>query len=43
MQMSFMTNLPAHYFFKKIESVQYNAVLAIAGAIKGSREKLYQV
>ena len=30
-------------FSKKIESVQYNAALAIAGAIKGSsREKLYQ-
>ena len=30
-------------FSKKIESVQYNAVLAITGAIKGSsREKLYQ-
>ena len=28
---------------KKIESVQYNAALAITGAIKGSsREKLYQ-
>ena len=30
-------------FAKKIESVQYNAALAITGAIKGSsREKLYQ-
>ena len=30
-------------FSKKIESVQYNAALAITGAIKGSsREKLYQ-
>ena len=30
-------------FSKKIESVQYNVVLAITGAIKGSsREKLYQ-
>ena len=30
-------------FSKKIESVQHNAALAIAGAIKGSsREKLYQ-
>ena len=30
-------------FSKKIEPVQYNAVLAITGAIKGSsREKLYQ-
>ena len=30
-------------FSKKIESVQYNAVLAITGSIKGSsREKLYQ-
>ena len=30
-------------FSKKIESVQYNATLAITGAIKGSsREKLYQ-
>ena len=30
-------------FPKKIESVQYNAALAIAGAIKGdSREKLFQ-
>ena len=42
MQMWFMTNLPTS-FSKKIESVQYNAALAITGAIKGSsREKLYQ-
>ena len=35
-----------HYnnsFHQKLESVQYNAVLAITGAIKGfSREQLYQ-
>ena len=35
-----------HYnnsFHQKLESVQYNAALAIAGAIRGSsREKLYQ-
>ena len=31
-------------FFEKIEAVQYNAVLAMTGAIKGSfREKLYEV
>ena len=30
-------------FFNKLETVQYNAALAITGAIKGtSREKLYQ-
>ena len=30
-------------FHRKIESIQYNAALAIAGAIRGtSREKLYQ-
>ena len=30
-------------FHQKLESIQYNAVLAIAGAIRGtSREKLYQ-
>ena len=30
-------------FSKKLETVQYNAALAITGAIKGtSREKLYQ-
>ena len=35
----------AHYtsFHKKLESLQYNACLAIPGAIRGSsREKLYQ-
>ena len=38
-----MINLPKHRFPKKIESVQYNAVLAITGTIKSSsREKLYQ-
>ena len=35
-----------HYnnsFHQKLESIQYNAALAIAGAIRGySREKLYQ-
>ena len=30
------------YFQKKLESIQYNAALAIAGAIRGtSREKIY--
>ena len=38
-----MNNLPTHHFPKKIESVQYNVILAITGTIKGSsREKLYQ-
>ena len=36
MQMWFMTILPTHNFPKKIESVQYNAALAITGTIKGS-------
>ena len=37
-----MTNLPTS-FSKKDESVQYDAALAITGAMKGSsREKLYQ-
>ena len=36
MQMWFMTILPTHHFPKKIESVQYNAALAITGTIKGS-------
>ena len=32
-----------NYFHQKLESIQYNAALAIAGAIRGSsREKLYQ-
>ena len=43
MWMSFITNLPNASFCKKIESVQYNAALAITGAVKGSsREKLHQ-
>ena len=39
-------HLDQHYnnsFHQKLESVQYNAALAITGAIRGSsREKLYQ-
>ena len=31
------------FFHQKLESIQYNACLAIAGAIRGtSKEKLYQ-
>ena len=31
------------YFHQKLESIQYNACLAITGAIRGkSKEKLYQ-
>ena len=38
-----MKNLPTFRFFKKIESVQYNVALAMAGAIKdSSHEKWYQ-
>ena len=34
---------PNKTFFDKIESIQYNAALAITGAIRGSsKEKLYQ-
>ena len=43
MQMWFMINLQRIIFQKKIESVHYNAAVAITGAIKGSsRENLYQ-
>ena len=43
MQMRFMTNLRRYHFPKNIESVQYDATLAITWAINGSsREKLYQ-
>ena len=38
-----MINQIIHIYLKKIESLQYNAALAITGAIKGSsKEKLYQ-
>ena len=29
-------------FTKKPESIQYNAALAVTGAVRGSSEKLYQ-
>ena len=32
-----------NFFHERLESIQYNAALAIAGAVRGSsREKLYQ-
>ena len=32
-----------HHFLKKLEAIQYNAALAITGAMRGtSKEKLYQ-
>ena len=40
---SFLTNHKMTAIVKKIESVQYNAALAITGAIQGtSRENLYR-
>ena len=40
---SFLINQKMRVFVKKIESVQYNAALAITGAVQGtSREKLYK-
>ena len=40
---SFLTNKKMKVFVKKKESVQYNAALAVTGAIQGtSREKLYK-
>ena len=44
-----MTNLPMHHLPKKIESVQYNAAIAITGAVKrsslapGVRSKISQL
>ena len=43
MEISSMINLRMDLFVKKIESIQYKAVLAITGAIQGtSRERFYQ-
>lgn len=43
MEILFMTNRPTHSFSNRTESVQYNAALAITGAIKDSScGKLYQ-
>ena len=42
MVMCFMINQTINVFVKKIETIQYNAALAITGAIKGiSQMKLY--
>ena len=39
----YMTKLTMILFIKKLESIQYDAALAITGAIRGtSSEKLYQ-
>ena len=43
MKISSMTNVKINLFCEKLESVQYNAALAITGAIQGtSRDKIYQ-
>ena len=43
MKISSVTNVKINLFCEKLESVQYNAALAITGAIQGtSRDKIYQ-
>ena len=41
MEISSITNKQTEYLYEKLESIQYRAALAIAGAIQGtSREKM---